>query len=1195
MTKGLIDLSFWDNPNVVNYTCKILKLIFELAIKLKNFSIRNEIEKLLDFIYLRHFKQYFHFLEEKNNIKESDKSIKLSVLELLSRNFNELIGNNNFLPIIFFINDIYKIRFNIINEIFDSINKYFTLKSPSYNYLKNSFIITYDITFNSILEHLSKNPNNLNNNNKLTNFEELAEYWEKKLKLVKEGNLKELIKNFSEEYNLVQLKKNDKENILNEQNKIKYKEIAKEVAILIRYSNYVNIENLFEIMAESNPFSNMILQEYSSTYNFKGYSIVKAMNLFMSTFRLMGESYNIYNFICAFGNKFYKDNKEIFENNKSNKEKESIYFKSEEEVISFAYSIMILNTDLHNPNVLNKMSVEDFIKNNKSSGLFSDMPDEYFKEIYQEIHDTELKKANYRNDNYTKDAETFLNLNSLEYFPSLYKELNYFYTCSIFDIFKPNTTFTLTKENYPYLNLFNKIYINKNDDNNIWINYSYMNLFDELLPSIISLPDSFFENNIEIILNLFYKICEISLKLNKKEIINKIIIFLNDLLNKGSKNKNIFNLYFNIVLKYIQDFHNHLEIFHSSILELLNLNLKEEDYPLHKEYIKDIDNLINKSFEVITSKRKNKVEGVGFINLLFFGDNKDKKELSLDEFKLEIYKKINFESTKNKITNNLVIQRSNSTKVLKSNLNKLKKNYYDNNTTEEERINSSSENLNLILDKNYSLDKDLKINDENKIKNKKEINKEINFDLNINFKKEENYNRIFDVKLILNKIKSQEEEFIFFVTYATNKILENKVQNSFFTSLIFLKEILMNVQEKQFGKIWPNIFNIFKTKMNFKNLEEDNIFEVLFSNYYLTEIIKDYFNIILNEDYNQILESYEDINSLEFLLTILEYNDLLIKSAISSKKSISIQNLEILVLLLYKLFYQLSNNITNLNNNYLLESPKGTILINQMNTAINILNNILLTIKNGDILSQESCSRISNIIKLIYDNNIPKLFFQLQYDIRNISDLISILAKIISDNIAILTNYIKTEKIEDEEKLTKIKQKMEVFHDNFIFLGQFVLKCSLIEDENLQQIFFSKISFFTSITILPEHIQKVIFILQEWQPFFSQLSIKYKNYWKDVINTFYLLFFNNTEFQKNTTYIEKLWTLLIKKYMISFNEEKKSSNNLITKEERENIKKIYNMVKNIVNKITNSQKINWFESTKNMIKLYFPEVLVDSN
>ena len=63
----------------------------------------------------------------------------------------------------------------------------------------------------------------------------------------------------------------------------------------------------------------------------------------MSTFRLMGESYNIYNFICAFGLKYYEDNKEIFEKNKLNKT--SICFNSDEEVTSFAYSIMILNTD----------------------------------------------------------------------------------------------------------------------------------------------------------------------------------------------------------------------------------------------------------------------------------------------------------------------------------------------------------------------------------------------------------------------------------------------------------------------------------------------------------------------------------------------------------------------------------------------------------------------------------------------------------------------------------------------------------------------------------------------------------------------------------------------------------------------------------------------------------------------------------
>ena len=47
---------------------------------------------------------------------------------------------------------------------------------------------------------------------------------------------------------------------------------------------------------------------------------------------------------------------------------------------------MILNTDLHNPNVTNKMTVEEFIKNNKSSGLFKEVPEDYFKKIYQDLY-----------------------------------------------------------------------------------------------------------------------------------------------------------------------------------------------------------------------------------------------------------------------------------------------------------------------------------------------------------------------------------------------------------------------------------------------------------------------------------------------------------------------------------------------------------------------------------------------------------------------------------------------------------------------------------------------------------------------------------------------------------------------------------------------------------------------------------------
>ena len=1237
LTKGLIELSFWDNPNIVDYTCKILMLIFKLSMSVNNFSIRKELDKLIDYIFLRHFKNYYYYLEDKEKIiKESDKVIKLSVLEILSRNFNEFIENDNTLPILYFINDIYKIRFNVMNEIFESIHQYFSLNNPSYNYLKNNFIITYQIVFNKIFFFINKYNINNNTNNIITKLEDYSEYWEQKLNLIKDGNLKELIKHFSKEYNLVPLKKNDKFDSLSPENQQKYEELAKSVSLLIRYSNYVNIDNLYEIMAESNPFSNLILKEYSKTYNFKEYNIINAMNLFMSTFGLRGESYNIYNFICAFGSKYYEDNKEIYERNKLNKTKNLVIFESEAEVTSFAYSIMILNTDLHNPNVLNKMTVEEFIKNNKSSKLFKEVPDEYFKEIYENIHKSELKKAFPKNNNYSKDIEIYLNLKNLENFLSKTPEFDYYYNNSFFDIFNKDTTFDLTKENYPYLNLFNKIIIKDEDENNDemlenkdndlqWLSYSYNNLFDELLPSIISLPGGFFENNTELILNLFDKICDISLKLNRKEIIEKIIVCLNSLINNNNKNNNMYNLFFRIVLKYSQDFHTHLEMFYKTILDLITLNIKEQENSLHDEYIEVIDNLIQNSFNVIVNKRKKKSEGVGFFNLFLFGESKDQKELTLEQYKQNIYKKLNFDNM-NKEEKKAPIIKSNSTENLNFHHNKLRIDYDVNNEEESQEFSSSSTNLNIIRANSYETENDNEKNNinedigENNSKNIYENNKEnINGDMsekliidlpnsnmnknNIRQLKNNNNNRkniynnkIIDSKMILNKIKTQEEEFIFFVTYATSKILEYQDQNEIYISLIFLNEILKNIPEKQFDKIWPNIFNIFKSKIKFEQINEDNIFEILFFNYFLTQIIKDYFNNILNEDYNQLLETYEEINSIELLLIILECNDLLIKAAIKIKKSLSSHNIENLIFLLYKLFLQLSKNITNLNNNYMLNTENGLITIGQMNKVIYLFNNVLLAIKSNDILYLDCSSRILNILKLLYDNNIAKIFFELKNKIVNISEFISILSSIVYECMDITSKSLKEGKKNniDINELNKIKDKNEFYNSVFIFLCQFTMKCALIEDEKIQKLFFTQISFFVNKPIPQGYISKVINILQEWHQYFSQLNIKYQDYWKDVINMFYALFINNPEIQNNTTEIEKLWTLLIKKYIISFNDENKINSNYSRKEELETLKKIYNIVENIVHKITHSQKLNWFESTKNMIKLYFPEILVDS-
>ena len=1238
--KGLIELSYWDNPNIVDYTCKILILIFKLAISLDNFSIRKELEKVIDFIFLRHFKNYYYYLEDKDDvIKQSDKLIKLSVLEILAMNLNKFIENENSLVILYFLCDVYKIRFNIVNEIFEAIHKYFSLNNPIYNYLKNSFIITYQIVFDKIFQFLNKNKNfsPKNNNLIISKIEENVEYWEKKLKLIKEGNLKELIKHFCKEYNLTPLKKNDKLDILSPEHLNIYKKLAKEIALIIRFSNYVNIENLFEIMAENNPFSNMILKEYSKTYNFKGYNIIKAMNLFMSTFKLMGESYNIYNFICAFASRYYEENKEIFEKNKLNKNLDSICFNSEEEVTSFAYSIMILNTDLHNPNVINKMTVEEFIKNNKSSGLFKEVPEDYFKKIYQELYECELKKANQRNNNYSKDIEIYLNLQSLELYTNSNPEFDFYCNNSYFDILDENNNinnnnFELNKETFPFLNLFNKIVITENMNNNIqWIEYSYNNIFDELLPSVLSLPGSFYENNTKLIYNLFEKICDISLKLNRKEIIEKIIVCMNSLLNNSINRNNMYNLFFKIVLKYNKDFHTHLEMYYKAILDLLYMNINEEKNDDYFEYIEYIDNLVNKAYNVILSRKKNKSENVGFFNLLLFGDINDQKEVSLEEYKQSIYKKLKFDM-RHKIDKKVKnIIRANSTENLIASHDKLKNNFnvdYENNL----EFSSSSNNLNLNLSKATSLERNndeennnnnsININKDNNIEKKNENKSEINNNYQIqkqnnikiieekiklkinesslNVDEFNSKNKLIDSKIILNKIKTQEEEFIFFVTYATSKILKyEQNENEIYISLIFLNEILKEIPDKQFGKIWPNIFNIFKSKMIFKTVNEDNIFEILFINFFLTETIKDYFNNVLNEDYNQILETYEDIGSVELLLIILEINDSFIKSSINLKKSLSSQNIENLVFLKYKLFLQLSKNISNLKDNYMLNTQKGILTINQINQVIYLFNNVMLTIKSNDALTSDCISRISNILKLLYDNNIVKIFFELKQKVDNISELISVLSKICAEGIDSTSNLLKKEKQNNklnENELVLLKEKNEFFNSIFIFLMQFSLKSALIEDENIQKKFFSKISIFVERPIPQSMIQKVINLVQDWHQYFAQLKVKYQNFWKDVINMFYSLFMNNPAIQNNSTDIEKLWTLLIKKYMITFNDENKMSENPYSdkKEEIEIIKKIYIMVEGIVHKITNSQKLNWFESTKNMIKLYFPEILVDS-
>ena len=103
-------------------------------------------------------------------------------------------------------------------------------------------------------------------------------------------------------------------------------------------------------------------------YNYKDQHLLSALRLFLSTFKLPGDSQKIDRILEQFAIKYHKDNPSSFESS------DQIYF--------IAFSIMILQTSIHNPNVKDKLTLEQFVQ------MHNDTPKvdfNYLKDIYEEI------------------------------------------------------------------------------------------------------------------------------------------------------------------------------------------------------------------------------------------------------------------------------------------------------------------------------------------------------------------------------------------------------------------------------------------------------------------------------------------------------------------------------------------------------------------------------------------------------------------------------------------------------------------------------------------------------------------------------------------------------------------------------------------------------------------------------------------
>lgn len=119
------------------------------------------------------------------------------------------------------------------------------------------------------------------------------------------------------------------------------------------------------------------LQEYVSTFQFTGLSIDVALRRFLAEFRLPKEGSAIDQIVAGFAAKYYNDH--ISAN------LEDFPFESVEACHIMTYSIILLLSDLHNPNNRNPMDKEAFRRNNRGINDGDDFPDAWMDDVFDRV------------------------------------------------------------------------------------------------------------------------------------------------------------------------------------------------------------------------------------------------------------------------------------------------------------------------------------------------------------------------------------------------------------------------------------------------------------------------------------------------------------------------------------------------------------------------------------------------------------------------------------------------------------------------------------------------------------------------------------------------------------------------------------------------------------------------------------------
>ncbi|CAD8200740.1 unnamed protein product [Paramecium pentaurelia] len=148
---------------------------------------------------------------------------------------------------------------------------------------------------------------------------------------------------------------------------------AKEIAKFFRENQQqVSKDAIGAFLGGHQQLNIKVLSEFTDMLKFKDLTVEQALRYYLDQFTLPGEAMQVDRVVQKFSDRYYKENP-------------NSTFKSSGSIYTYCYLLVMLQTDLHNPSVAEKMKLIDFQKLARSINDGDDLPQDYLTQTYNSI------------------------------------------------------------------------------------------------------------------------------------------------------------------------------------------------------------------------------------------------------------------------------------------------------------------------------------------------------------------------------------------------------------------------------------------------------------------------------------------------------------------------------------------------------------------------------------------------------------------------------------------------------------------------------------------------------------------------------------------------------------------------------------------------------------------------------------------